>query len=77
MHPEISQKLMAERADKDYLKGKKKDIHEADMDHLMKASNAFLYVAKKYSWIVIDCAPEGELLSIDVIHEKVWEGVSA
>ncbi|MBC7981758.1 thymidylate kinase, partial [Candidatus Parcubacteria bacterium] len=77
VHPEISQKLMAERADKDYLKGKKKDIHEADMDHLMKASNAFLYVAKKYNWIVVDCAPEGELLSIDTIHEKVWEGVNA
>jgi len=77
VHPEISQKLMAERADKDYLKGKKKDIHEADMDHLMKASNAFLYVAKKYDWIVIDCAPEGELLSIDTIHEMVWEKVNA
>ncbi len=77
VHPEISQKLMAERADKDYLKGKKKDIHEADMDHLMKASNAFLYVAKKYNWIVIDCAPEGELLSIDTIHEMVWKGVNA
>jgi dTMP kinase len=76
VHPEISQKLMAERADKDYLKGKKKDIHEADMDHLMKASNAFLYVAKKYNWIVIDCAPEGELLSIDAIHEMVWKGVN-
>lgn len=77
VHPEISQKLMVERADKDYLKGKKKDIHEADMDHLMKASNAFLYVAKKYNWIVIDCAPEGELLSIDTIHEMVWKGVNA
>lgn len=76
VHPEISQKLMAERADKDYLKGKKKDMHEADMDHLMKASNAFLYVAKKYNWIVIDCAPEGELLSIDTIHEMVWEEVN-
>jgi dTMP kinase len=77
VHPEISQKLMAERADKEYLKGKKKDIHEADMNHLMNASNAFLYVAKKYDWIVIDCAPEGELLSIDTIHEMVWEKVSA
>ena len=76
VHPEISQRLMAERPDKDYLKGKKKDIHEADMNHLMKASNAFLYVAKKYNWIVIDCAPEGELLSIDTIHEMVWKGVN-
>jgi anion-transporting ArsA/GET3 family ATPase len=43
----------------------------------MKASNAFLYVAKKYDWIVIDCAPEGELLNIDTIHEMVWKEVNA
>jgi len=73
--PEINQKLMAGRADKEYLKGKKQDIHEADMEHMKKASEAFLYVAKKYGWTVIDCAPEGALLSIPEIHEKVWDNV--
>ncbi len=68
---------MAQRADKEYLKGKKKDMLEADIEHLIRASDAFLYVAKKYNWIVIDCAPEGELLSIDEIHEMVWKGVNA
>lgn len=77
MHPEISQRLMAQRADKEYLKGKKKDILEADVEHLIRASDAFLYVAKKFGWIVINCAPEGELLSIDTIHEMVWKGVNA
>ena len=74
--PEINQKLMAQRDDKEYLKGKKQDIHEADMDHLKKASEAFLYVAKKYGWTVIDCAPQGELLSIEEIHQIVWKEVS-
>ena len=73
--PEINQKLMAQREDKEYLKGKKQDIHEADIEHLIKASQAFLYVAKKYDWAVIDCAPDGILLSIEEIHEKVWEKV--
>ncbi len=74
--PEINQKLMAKREDKEYLKGKRQDIHEADMEHLMKASEAFLYVAKKYGWVVIDCAPEGELLSVDTIHGLIWSKVS-
>lgn len=79
--PVINQRLMAGREDKDYLKGKKQDIHEADIEHLKKASEAFLYVAKKYNWVVIDCAPktalhpEGNLLSIDEIHEQIWEKV--
>ncbi len=79
--PVINQRLMAQRADKEYLKGKKQDIHEADIEHLKSASEAFLYVAKKYNWTVIDCAPktplnpEGELLSREEIHQKVWEVV--
>jgi dTMP kinase len=79
---ETNQRLMASRPDKEYLKGKKTDIHEADIEHLRKASEAFVYVAKKFGWTVIDCAPkttehpEGKLLSIDEIHEKVWKEVS-
>lgn len=79
--PLVNQKLMATRADKEYLKGKKKDIHEADIDHLRKASQAFLYVAEKFNWTVIDCAPktesnpEGYLLSRDDIHNMVWKTV--
>lgn len=79
--PETNQRLIASRPDKEYLKGKKTDIHEADQDHMRKASEAFLYVAKKFGWTVIDCAPktaehpEGKLLSIDEIHEMVWKEV--
>ena len=79
--PETNQRLMASRPDKEYLKGKKTDIHEADLDHLRKASEAFLYVAKKFGWTVIDCAPktaeypEGKLLSIEAVHEIVWSEV--
>lgn len=80
--PETNQRLMASRPDKEYLKGKKTDIHEADLEHLRKAGEAFLYVAKKFGWTVIDCAPktaenpEGKLMSIDEIHEIVWKKVS-
>lgn len=80
---DTNQRLLASRPDKEYLKGKKVDIHEADIEHLRKASEAFIYVAKKFGWTVIDCAPktvehpEGKLLSIDEIHEKVWKEVSS
>ncbi len=80
--PETNQRLMASRPDKEYLKGKKTDIHEADLEHLRKAGEAFLYVAKKFGWTIIDCAPktaenpEGKLLSIDEIHEMIWKKVS-
>jgi dTMP kinase len=75
--PEVNQKMIAAKPDRDYLKGKRADIHEADLEHLKNASEAFLYVAKKYNWIVINCAPEGEMLSREEIHEMVWKAVQA
>lgn len=79
--PVVNQQMMANRKDKDYLKGKKQDIHEADIEHLKKASEAFLYVASKYDWIVIDCAPKsaehphGKMLSKEDIHDMVWRAL--
>lgn len=73
--PETNQKWMAKRKDKEYLKGKKMDIHEEDLEHLKNASVAFLYVAKKYNWVVIDCAPNGIILSREEIHEMIWDKV--
>src|SRR4051812_6009993 len=45
--PEIGQKLVDKKAARSYTQGKKRDIHEADLDHLKKASEAYKYVAKK------------------------------
>jgi hypothetical protein len=37
---------------------KTKDVHENDANHMKNASESFLYVAKKYGRIKIDCANE-------------------
>jgi dTMP kinase len=75
VRPEIGQKLVDQKASRDYTHGKKRDIHEADLKHLQNASKAFLYVAKKYKWIVIDCAPKGDILSREEIHEKIYNAI--
>jgi thymidylate kinase len=77
--PVINQRLMSQRPEKEYLKGKKQDIHEEDIEHMRSASDAFLYVARKFGWVIIDCAPktteypEGNMLSREEIHEEVWK----
>lgn len=70
---EIGQELVDKKAERKYIKGKKRDIHEADIDHLKKASEAYKYVAKKYGWKTINCTKEGVLLSIEEVEEKVWD----
>jgi dTMP kinase len=73
MPPEVGQKLVDQKAKRDYTKGKKRDIHEADLDHLKKASEAYLYVAKKYGWKIINCVENGILLSREEVHKKVLD----
>nr|MBR6100018.1 hypothetical protein [bacterium] len=35
---------------------KSRDVHENDANHMRKASESFLYVAKKFNRIKINCA---------------------
>lgn len=69
--PEIGQKLVDQKATRKYTKGKKRDIHEADLKHLQNAAEAYLYVAKKYKWTIINCTPNGEMRSRESIHEEI------
>jgi dTMP kinase len=69
--PEIGQKLVDNKNTRSYVHGKKRDIHEADLNHLKKASEAYLDVAKKYKWTIIDCTPEGVMRSRESIHEEI------
>ena len=75
--PSVGQKLVDQKAVRSYTKGSKRDIHEADINHLKNAAQAYLYVAKKYKWPVIQCInKKGEMLSREEIHEKIYAVVS-
>lgn len=71
----IGQRLVDGKAPRDYIKGKARDIHEADAEHLKKASQAFLEIGKEKGWTVIDCTKAGKILLIEDIHELVWDQV--
>jgi dTMP kinase len=75
--PEIGQKLVDQKESREYTKGKKRDIHEADLNHLKKASEAYFYVAEKYGWTTINCTKDGEMLSRGVIHNLIFESVKS
>lgn len=67
---EISKKLANER--KGLKSGTKKDIHEQDETHLIRAYNAGKEVAKRYKWKIVSCVNENnELKSIEEIHEEI------
>ncbi len=75
MPPEIGQKFVDNKGYRDYVGGTKRDIHEADIDHLKEASEAYKYVAEKYNWLIINCAPDNELRTIKDISNEVFEKI--
>jgi dTMP kinase len=78
MPPEMGQKLVDQKSEREYTQGKKRDIHEADLDHLKNASDAYRYVANKFNWKTVECVENGEILTREQIHQdilKVLEGV--
>ncbi len=70
MPVEVSQKLMTNRYGGDE---SKKDVHEANVDFLKACREAALYAAGKFGWSVINCAENGEPLSIEIINDKVYK----
>lgn len=73
MPPEISDRLINTRAAKD--SSRKKDIHEKDTSYLHHCHRAYNEVAEKYGWVKISCAQQGNLRTVQDIHEDVYQAV--
>ncbi|AUG58828.1 thymidylate kinase [Acetivibrio saccincola] len=71
MPPKYSKILMDNRANK--ITGEdKKDIHESNYKYLEDSYNNSLYIAKKYNWLRIECVRDGNLRTIEDIHEEIY-----
>lgn len=73
MPPEISDRLINSRAAKD--SSRKKDIHEKDTSYLHHCHRAYNEVAEKYGWVKVSCAQQGNLRTVQDIHEDVYQAV--
>ena len=51
--------------------GTGKDIHEANGAYLDRCREAADYCAKRRNWARVECAPNGELRTIEDVHEEV------
>lgn len=57
-----------------YANGKKRDLHEADIKHLLNAEKVYLEIAKLFpNTKLVECVANGKLLTPQEVHNKVWE----
>ena len=68
---EISFKLAQNRAELKDKSSSGQDIYESNFAHLKTAYNRAKYIAKKFNWISINCAQNGNIKPINQIHEQI------
>ncbi len=75
--PKTSQLLVDKKTEREYTKGKKRDIHESNLKHLKEATKMYDLIQEKNKRVIrIDCSnKKGTLKSINEIHELVWQKV--
>ncbi len=72
--PKTSKMLLEKRAKEDT--EHKTDIHEQDTEYLEKCYEASKYAAEKWGWTRVVCTgADGEMLSREEIHEKIYRAV--
>lgn len=69
----VSQKLIEAKSERKYLGNrKKKDIHESNEKLMREVEKVYLDFCQRFShWVKIDCVKGAEILSKDVIHQKI------
>lgn len=72
--PEMAQMLVDHKAAREHLGGKKRDLHEADIEHLRKTHNVYRELVQLFPeyFVAVDCMRNQQLLSIEEIHEIIW-----
>lgn len=73
---DIAQKLVDQKDTRSYT-DKKRDIHEADIDHLTKSVEVYDDLCQLFpkDFSRIDCVRGSQLMDIETIHKHIWENI--
>lgn len=71
MPPEYALKLMKNRENKITHK-QEKDIHEKNKNHIIDSYQEACKIVDKYDWYNVKCVKEGEIRTIEDIHEEIY-----
>lgn len=73
MPARAAQTLVDSKVAREYLHGKKRDIHEDNLQHLERAETTYLRLVEKFSeFKKIECAENNLPLPIETIHSRIW-----
>ena len=76
--PATAERLISRKGRRAYLRGRRRDIHEADRTHLRRAEAIYLRLARQRPagrGCMIRCVERGKLLSKSAVRDQVWSAV--
>lgn len=70
----VAQKRVDQKAARSYIDGKKRDLHEADLDHLRRSEETYLQLAEIFpdKFRLLECVEDGRELTVDEVADRVW-----
>lgn len=79
MPVKLGQLLVDKKGKREYIGGKKRDIYEADINHLINAEESYKYCAKKYVWKIIECSAGNNIKDIrtrEEISDEIFDNAN-
>lgn len=74
--PDVGRKLVGKKDSRAYVKGKKRDIHEKNREHLINARKQALRLAEtRKEWKKIDCMDGKKIKDPQIISDLIWKEV--
>ena len=74
MPTDYAVKLIKDRENK-FTHQAQKDIHERDKNHLLNSYNAACSLVDTYDWYEVKCVQNGEIRTVDDIHEEIYKEI--
>ena len=72
----VAQNLVDRKGERPYIKGAKRDIHEADLNHLRRAEQVYSEIAANFpGFTLIECSPGGRILTRGQINDLLWQEI--
>lgn len=69
----IAQKLVDKKGNRDYVGGKKRDLHEKDLKHLRDAEKVYLEIARTFpGFVLVKCTGDGQIMTREDISNLIW-----
>jgi dTMP kinase len=73
---ETAQSLVDKKESREYIHSGKRDIHEADLNHLKNAEKVYLEIANSFPNITpIECVEKNYLMAPEKINNLIWEKI--